>query len=168
MYKKVTSENLNKFYKFTVTTSPEAKTGNYAAKIAVGGAKFYKTLKVETVKPNRLKIKIDFEDEILSNRKPIEGNLAVKWLHGTPAKNIKAEIKAKVSTTNFSFKNYKDFVFSDPSRTFSSEETNIFEGKLDANGLAKINSKLKVGKNAPGMLNVQFLVRAFENGGDFR
>lgn len=167
IYKKVTSENLNNFYKFTVKTTQEAKTGNYSAKISVGGAKFYKTLKVETVKPNRLKIKVDFDDEILSTKNPINGTLEVKWLHGTPAKNLKAEIKAKVTATNFSFKNYKDFVFSDPSRKFSSEEINIFEGKLDANGIAKINKNLKVSKNAPGIINVQFLVRAFENGGDF-
>ncbi|QTE24326.1 alpha-2-macroglobulin family protein [Polaribacter cellanae] len=167
MYRKVTSENINNFYKFKVTTSPEAKTGNYSAKISVGGAKFYKTLKVETVKPNRLKIKIDFDEEILTSKKPINGTLDVKWLHGTPAKNLKAAVKAKISSTNFSFKNYKNYVFSDPSKNFSSEEMNVFEGKLDENGFAKINSKLKVGKNAPGMLNVQFLVRAFENGGDF-
>jgi uncharacterized protein YfaS (alpha-2-macroglobulin family) len=167
IYKKVTSENLHKFYKFTVTTSPEAKTGNYSAKVSVGGAKFYKTLKIETVKANRLKIKVDFEDEILSSSKPIKGTLDVKWLHGTPAKNLKAEVKAKVSASNFSFENYKEYVFLDPSRSFSSEETILFEGKLDENGLAKISNKLTVGKNAPGMLNVQFLVRAFENGGDF-
>ena len=167
IYKKVMSENVNKFYKFTVTTLQDAKTGNYSAKISVGGAKFNKTLKVENVKPNRLKIKIDFEDEILTNKKPINGDLEVKWLHGTPAKNIKTEIKAKISTTNYSFKNYKNYVFSDPSKTFSTEELTVFEGNLDANGFAKIESKLKIGKNAPGMLNVQFLVRAFETGGDF-
>ena len=167
MYKKITAENLNNFYKFPVTTSQEAKTGNYTAKVSVGGAKFYKNLKIETVKPNRLKIKIDFGDEILTSKKPIEGTLDVKWLFGTPAKNLKAEVKAKISTTNYSFEGYNDYVFSDPSRTFSSEETTIFDGKLDENGLAKINSKLTVGENAPGMLNVQFLVRAFENGGDF-
>ena len=167
VYKKVTSENIHNFYKFTVTTSQEAKTGNYTTKISVGGAKFYNTLKIETVKPNRLKIKVDFNDEILTSKKPINGTLDVKWLHGAPAKNLKAEIKAKISPTNFSFKNYKEYVFSDPSRSFSSEEINIFEGKLDANGIAKINNKLAIGKNAPGMLNIQFLVRAFENGGDF-
>ena len=167
VYKKVTSENVNNFYKFTFSTLQEAKTGNYSAKISVGGAKFYKNLKIETVKPNRLKIKIDLGDEILTRKKPINGTLDVKWLHGTPAKNLKAEIKAKISTTNYSFDGYKEYVFSDPSRTFSSEEINVFEGKLDENGLAKINSNLKVGKNAPGILNVQFLVRAFENGGDF-
>ncbi|WP_299062984.1 Ig-like domain-containing alpha-2-macroglobulin family protein [uncultured Polaribacter sp.] len=167
VYKQVTSDNLNNFYTFTVTTSPEAKTGNYSAKISVGGAKFYKTLKVETVKPNRLKIKVDFDDEILTNNIPINGTLDVKWLHGTPAKNLKAEIKAKVSVANSGFKNYKDYIFADPSRDYASEEITVFDGKLDENGLAKVNNKLTVGKNAPGMLNVQFLVRAFENGGDF-
>ncbi|WP_158839434.1 alpha-2-macroglobulin family protein [Polaribacter sp. L3A8] len=167
VYKKVTSENLNNFYKFTFSTVQEAKTGNYNAEISVGGAKFSKSLKIETVKPNRLKIKVDFNDEVLSNNKPINGTLDVKWLHGTPAKNLKAEIKAKVSAANYSFKAYEDYVFTDPSRDFSSEEINVFEGKLDANGMAKINSKLSIGKNAPGMLNVQFLIRAFENGGDF-
>ncbi|MGB1283215.1 MAG: alpha-2-macroglobulin family protein [Polaribacter sp.] len=167
IYKKITSEHLNNFYNFTATTVAEAKTGNYSATVSVGGAKYYKTLKIETVKPNRLKIKVDFKGEVFTSKKPIVGNLDVKWLHGTPAKNLKAEIKAKISSINYRFKNYKDYVFTDPTRTFSSEETNIFEGKLDENGLAKINKKLNVGKNAPGMLNIQFLVRAFENGGDF-
>ena len=167
IYKKVTSENLNNFYRFNVKTRQEAKTGNYSAKISVGGAKFYKNLKVETVKPNRLKIKVDFDDEILTSKKPIKGKLDVKWLHGTPAKNLKAEIKAKVSAINHSFKNYKQYVFSDPARKFKSQEINVFEGKLNVNGIANINSKIKTQKNAPGMLNVQFLVRAFENGGDF-
>lgn len=167
VYKKITSVNLNNFYKFSVTTAQEANTGNYTAKIAVGGAKFYKTLKIETVKPNRLKIKVDFEDEILLSNKPVNGTLDVKWLHGTPAKKLKVEIIAKVSATNFSFKKYEKYVFSDPSRTFSSEEITLFEGKLDENGLVKIGNRLNVGANAPGMLNVQFLVRAFEKGGDF-
>ncbi|SFZ90422.1 hypothetical protein SAMN05428642_101927 [Flaviramulus basaltis] len=167
VYKKVTSDNINNFFKFTVPTSTEDKTGNYNAKVSVGGATFYKGLKIETVKPNRLKIKVDFENEVLTNTEPIKGTLDVKWLHGAPAKNLKAEIKAKFSTSYTSFKNYKDYQFNDPSRQFNTEEINVFEGKVNEEGFAKINNKLEVGKNAPGMLNVQFLVRAFENGGDF-
>ena len=65
------------------------------------------------------------------------------------------------------FDNYKQYTFNDPTRKFQTEEINVFEGKVNEAGLAQINQKLNVGKNAPGMLNVQFLVRAFENGGDF-
>ncbi|MEW4922154.1 MG2 domain-containing protein [Algibacter sp. 2305UL17-15] len=167
VHKKVTADNLNNFYKFTVPTSTEDKTGSYNAKVSVGGATFYKSLKIETVKPNRLKIKIDFENEILSSKAPLKGNLDVKWLHGAPGKNLKAEVKAKFSTAYTAFKNYKNYTFNDPTRKFRTEEINVFEGKVNEEGLAIINKKLSVGKNAPGMLKVQFLVRAFENGGDF-
>ncbi|WP_203257486.1 Ig-like domain-containing alpha-2-macroglobulin family protein [Hyunsoonleella ulvae] len=167
VHKHVTTDNLNNFYKFTVPTSTEDKTGNYNAKISIGGATFNKGLKIETVKPNRLKLKVDFEDEILTNNTPLKGTLDVKWLHGAPGKNLRAEVKAKFSTAYTAFKNYKDYTFNDPTRKFQMEDINVFEGKVNEEGLASINKKLNVGKNAPGMLNVQFLVRAFENGGDF-
>jgi len=167
VYRHVTIDNVNHFYNFTVPTSSDYKTGNYYAKVSVGGATFSKTLKIETVKPNRLKIKIDFEDDILTNNTPLKGDLNVAWLHGAPAKNIKAEVKAKFTTKRTSFDGYKNYVFNDPTRNFTSEETIVFDGKVDAKGKTKINSKLNIGKNAPGMLNAQFLVRAFENGGDF-
>ncbi|WNH08778.1 alpha-2-macroglobulin family protein [Thalassobellus suaedae] len=167
VYKDVTTDNLDNFYKFTVPTSTENKTGNYSAKVSVGGATFYKGLKIEAVKPNRLKIKIDFENDILTSTEPLKGTLDVKWLHGAPGKNLKAEVKAKFSNSYTSFKNYKDYTFNDPTRQFNTEEINVFEGKVNEAGTANINKKLEVGKNAPGMLNVQFLVRAFENGGDF-
>ncbi|MDG1714405.1 MG2 domain-containing protein [Lacinutrix sp.] len=166
-YKKITSENVNDFYTFTVPTSTENKTGNWNAKVSVGGATFYKSLKIETVKPNRLKIKVDFKDEVLSGSEALNGTLNVNWLHGAPAKNVKTEIKAKFSNAYTPFKNYKDYTFKDPSRSFSQEELNVFEGNVNEEGFAEINNKLSVGQNAPGMLNVQFLVRAFENGGDF-
>jgi uncharacterized protein YfaS (alpha-2-macroglobulin family) len=167
VYRKVSIDNINNFYDFTVPTSPDYKTGNYNAKVSVGGASFSKGLKIETVKPNRLKIKIDFKDEVLTNNKPLQGDLKVTWLHGAPAKNLKAEIKAKFTTAYTSFKGYKNYTFSDPTKNFSTEETNVFEGYLDADGNAKVDTELNIGKNAPGMLTAQFLVRAFENGGDF-
>ncbi|MDN3665146.1 alpha-2-macroglobulin [Algibacter miyuki] len=167
VYKKVTTDELNNVFKFTVPTSQEDKTGDYNAKVSVGGATFYKSLSIETVKPNRLKIKVDFENEILTNNTPLKGMLDVKWLHGAPGKNLKAEIKAKFSTAHTAFENFKQYTFNDPTRVFQTEEAIVFDGKVNEEGLAEINNKLAVGKNAPGMLNVQFLVRAFENGGDF-
>jgi len=167
VYKNVTTDNLNNVFKFTVPTAQEDKTGQYNAKVSVGGATFYKGLKIETVKPNRLKIKVEFEDDILTSNTPLKGTLDVKWLHGAVGKNLKTEIKAKFSTAYTAFENYKQYTFNDPTRNFQTEETIIFDGKVDENGLATINNKLAIGKNAPGMLNAQFLVRAFENGGDF-
>lgn len=167
VHKAINTVNGSNFYNFTVPTSTEDKTGNYSAKVSVGGASFYEPLKIETVKPNRLKLKIDFEDEILSGSAPLKGTLDVKWLHGAPAKNLKTDIKVKFSPAYTSFKNYKDYDFTDPVKTFASEELTVFEGNVNEEGVATINTNLKIDQNAPGMLNAQFLVRAFENGGDF-
>jgi len=167
VYRSVTVDNLNHFYHFAVPTSADYKTGNYNAKVSVGGATFNKNLKIETVKPNRLKIKVDFKDDVLKQKTPINGNIEVAWLHGAPAKNIKTEITAKFTKSYKGFSNYKNYTFSDPTRYFNVEETKVFDGTLDSEGKAKVNTQLSIGQNAPGMLNVQFLVRAFEKGGDF-
>ena len=167
VHRTVTIDNVNHFYDFVVPTSSNYKTGNYNAKVSVGGATFTKSLKIETVKPNRLKIKVGFDDKVLQHKKPVDGNLEVAWLHGSPAKNIKAEITAKFTTNNKGFPKYEDFIFSDPTRHFNIEEAKVFDGRLDENGKARINTELNIGKNAPGILNAQFLVRAFEKGGDF-
>ena len=166
-HKLVTTEGVNGFYKFTVVTDENAATGNWSAKISVGGATFHKRIKVETVKPNRLKIAIDFDDEILKANTPINGKLNVKWLHGADGKNLKAEVKAKFTSTSTAFKKYPKYVFSDPTRSFTPEEVTIFDGRLDGEGNAILSKKLSFNNEAPGMLKASFLTRAFENGGDF-
>jgi uncharacterized protein YfaS (alpha-2-macroglobulin family) len=167
VYRRVSIDNINNFYDFKVPTSADYKTGNYNAKVSVGGAQFSKSLKIETVKPNRLKINIDFKEDVLKIKESLQGDLNVAWLHGAPAKNLKAEVKAKFTSSTTRFKGYNNYVFNDPTKTFNTEEFNVFEGNLDADGQVKIESDLNVGDNAPGMLNAQFLVRAFENGGDY-
>ena len=166
-HKLVTTEGVNGFYKFTVVTDENSATGNWNAKVSVGGATFHKRIKVETVKPNRLKIAIDFDDEILKANTPINGKLNVKWLHGADGKNLKAEVKAKFTSTSTAFKKYPKYVFSDPTRTFTPEEVTIFDGRLDGEGNATLSKKLSFNNEAPGMLKASFLTRAFENGGDF-
>ncbi|KAB8155670.1 hypothetical protein EZY14_000235 [Kordia sp. TARA_039_SRF] len=167
VYKNIQTQGVNNFYKFTVATDREAPTGNWEANVSVGGVNFYKTLKVETVKPNRLKINIDFEDEILANSRPIEGTLKANWLHGAPAKNLKAEVNVRLTSTKTSFKKYPNYEFNDPTRRFNAEEFVMFKGQLNEEGVVDISKKINVEKQAPGMLRASFLTRVFENGGDF-
>ncbi len=167
VYQNVSKNGLNNFYNFNIPTKPEDKTGRWNATITVGGATFHKALKVETIKPNRLKIKLDFEQNVLSNNTPLNSKLQVNWLHGAAAKHIKTEVKAKITTNSNGFKNYPKYSFTDPTRKFKTEDLTIFEGETNAEGSAYITKTLNIGKNAPGLLNVSFLTRAFENGGDF-
>ena len=56
--KQIKTENTGVIYAFPTKTSSEARTGNYHATVTVGNAKFNRNIKVETVKPNRLKMKL--------------------------------------------------------------------------------------------------------------
>ncbi|MBI5916860.1 MAG: hypothetical protein HY842_15915 [Bacteroidetes bacterium] len=169
-YKTVTTKNTQNLYALPVATSTDAPTGNWMATVKAGGASFTKTIKVETVKPNRLKIELDFGKEELSARdEPVKGKIKVNWLHGAVGKNLKTVVEAEVSEVNTEFKKFPDYEFDDPARRlYSSEPVVIFDGKTDGNGVANFSSTLVAdAKTAPGKLNVNLRARAFEKGGDF-
>lgn len=163
-----TSEHTEHIYSFSTKTDPDARTGNWRAKIQIGGATFTKTIKVETIKPNRLKINVDFGKDELSatDGKELKGKLQVNWLHGAPAKNLKTIVEADVSSTNTTFQKFPEFEFDDPARRLKSEPQVIFEEKLDKDGAADISASIE-SKEAPGKLKANFKTRAFEEGGDF-
>ena len=163
----IKTSSLNGFYDFRTATSKDAPTGNWRTKIKLGSSVFEKTLKIEAIKPNRLKIDLDFHKPFLSNNKKSKGDLEVKWLHGAIAGNLKADVELKLTKGSTAFKQFKDYTFDDPSKEFTSEEKIIFDGKLDANGKAIVQPDFQVQKNAPGMLKAHFKIRAFEKGGDF-
>ncbi|CAG0991631.1 Alpha-2-macroglobulin [Flavobacteriales bacterium] len=164
----VKTSGLNGVYDFRTATEEDAPTGNWSAKIKVGGTTFQKTLKIETIKPNRLKININFGTEVLSaSNSTLKGNMQVNWLHGAVAKNLKTQINASLSTTKTTFKKYEDYNFDDPTKSFYSEEFSLFEGKIDAEGKASFSSNMGTQESAPGMLKANFITRVFEEGGDF-
>lgn len=166
-HREVTTEGLNNFYRFTIPTSENATTGNWTAKVNVGGAVFTKRIKIETIKPNRLKIKAGFDTEIITSADPVKGGLEVTWLHGAIAKNLKTDINVKFNQQKTSFKVFPDYTFDDPARRFSSEELTVFNGRIDNDGKATFNFDPQLDKKAPGMLKASFITKVYENGGDF-
>ena len=166
-YQTIQRTNELNHYSFVVPTSAEAPTGNWEAMISVGGAKFYKSIKIETIKPNRLKIKNNFSRKTLSSSYPNTSNLEVTWLHGAIAKNLNVEMQAKFSQQTTTFKGYEKFSFDDLVRKFSTEEINVFSGKLNENGKATVNIEPKLQGQAPGMLRASFITKVYEEGGDF-
>ena len=167
VHREIRTNGLNNFYQFNFNTDENAPTGNWLAKVSVGGASFSKTLKIETIKPNRLKIKTEFDGNILNGTRPITGDMEVKWLHGAIAKNLKADITAKFNTTTTKFDKFPGYVFDDPTRNFSVEDQVVFDGKVDAEGRAGFSMNPQFKSQAPGMLNAAFVTKVYENGGDF-
>ena len=166
--KLVRTTGMNGFYSFKTYTEPDAPTGNWSARINVGGTTFTQWLRIETVKPNRIKINIDFGTDKLSVTKPdIRGSVSAKWLHGAPARNLRAEINVTLTQIQTSFPGYSDYQFDDPARSFSSEEMTIFKDYLDQEGKATFSTDISVSTASPGMLRAHFITRVFEESGEF-
>lgn len=157
-----------KLFVFRDKTAEDAITGKYTLHADLGGIKFTKPIRIETIKPNRLKINMNFPQRFISHEnKRAEGTLSVKWLHGTPASEIKADIEMSLSEAKTSFKTYGNYTFTDPTRNWQSDAKVIFDGKLDKQGTAKINAKITNYSQAPGFLLARFNIRAFEQSGEF-
>ncbi len=166
-HREVQTTSLNNLYRFTVVTDENAPTGNWNAKVSVGGASFTERIRIETIKPNRLKIKTSFNSEILSGEQDAQGKIEVSWLHGAIAKGLKAGITARFSPKTTTFAKYPGYVFDDPSRLISSEDQVVFDGTIDEAGQAIFNVKPQFSEKAPGMLQAAIMTKVYENGGDF-
>jgi alpha-2-macroglobulin len=152
---------------FISKTPADAVTGNYTAQFRIGGAIFTKRIRIETVKPNRLKINLNFQGDILGGTNPVsKGTLNVKWLNGSIAKNLQASVEYILKRTKTEFEKYGQYEFDDPISEFHSETVNIFKDAVDANGNATVEFEPGKDINAPGMLNAVFTAKASEPGGD--
>jgi uncharacterized protein YfaS (alpha-2-macroglobulin family) len=164
----VKSTGLNGFYSMALPTAQEVSTGNWNLKVKAGGISFEKVLKIETVKPNRLKINLTFPVSKLSeSTRDITGDLTAVWLQGATARNMKVKIDVLMTKEPTSFARYDSYEFTDNSKRFSPEEETLFEGTTDENGKASIPAHFQAENSAPGMLRANFTVRVFEKGGDF-
>lgn len=164
----VRSTSVNGFYNFATATSSDAPTGNWLGRAKVGGAEFSQPIKIETVKPNRLKINLDFGvDKLRAGDGQVSGNLQVNWLHGAPGKGLRAVFEVTLTKGVTKFPKYDEYVFDDPSRTFESETQEVFDGYTDDEGKAQVNASLTLSGEAPGALNAVFRGKAFEESGNF-
>ena len=152
---------------FTTKTSAEAVTGNYQATFKIGGATFTKRVRVETVKPNRLKINLTFPGELLGGQtRGATGTLNVKWLNGMEAKNLKTTVDYILKHSLTQFEKYGQYIFDDPISEFYSETVNTFNNTIDENGNATIRFDPGSDLKAPGMLTAVFTTKVQETGGD--
>ena len=166
-YREIKTDGLNNFYAFKIPTNEDDYTGNWNATVSVGGATFTKRVKIETIKPNRLKIKAKLNKDVMTADDYVDGSLEVTWLHGAIAKNLKADINLKLLQKNTEFKAFPGFEFNDPTRKFSKEEQQIFDGTINAEGKASFTFKPNLENAAPGLLKASFITKVYENGGDF-
>ncbi|MFP4342297.1 MAG: alpha-2-macroglobulin family protein [Cyclobacteriaceae bacterium] len=164
----VKNKSVGGIYNFSTATSADAPTGNWTARVSVGGASFSKQLRIETVRPNRLKIDLDFRtDRFTARNTTPAGQLRVAWLSGATARGLRAEYELLLSRGTSSFEDFSAYTFEDKAREFSSDRRQIFDGQISQEGKAEIEADLSLAQEVPGVLNATFIGKVYEEGGNF-
>lgn len=154
-------------YAFDFVTEADAPTGAWNVKAQVGGVSFSKRLRIESIKPNRLKIALSMPEKTLLRGEPMDARLHVEWLQGAIARNLKYDIQGTFIATPTTFEGYKGFYFDDPSRVFNTEESKLISGVTNERGDATVQARFELGSTAPGMLLANLVTRVYEESGDF-
>lgn len=153
------------FYRFDLSTAPEAPTGNYTAIAKVADNYFDTVLKVENILPNRLKLTLALPEVLQKAPAPL--TLSSQWLSGASAEGLKADVEMKLSATKTEFDGLQGFVFDDVRRSFNPQKAMIWQGKLGPDGTAPFTLKPEINTASPGALKALFILRVFEPSGQF-
>jgi len=156
------------FYAFKLKTAENDPTGKWLVKAHLGGSTFTKSLTIETVRPNRLKVELDFTTEALHGYEPLPtATLFSQWLHGASASNLKTDVSVRFREKTTQFTQFADYRFDDPARKLDSSDQKLLEGRLDEQGKLSFDKNFKPKSLPAGMLSAWFTTRVFEQGGAF-
>ncbi len=164
----VRTDGVGGIYNFSTATAADALTGNWLAKVQVGGADFTQTVRIETIKPNRLRADLDLGVSRLTSRNQrVTADLSVEWLNGATARNLRAQYDLLLTPRSTTFTRFPNYVFDDPAVEFVRERREVFDGRINSDGEASFRVDLSTEGPVPGMLNATFIGKIFEEGGNF-
>ncbi|MBO4818303.1 MAG: alpha-2-macroglobulin [Bacteroidales bacterium] len=154
------------FYAFAIPTAADAPTGVWNAYLKIGGSTFHKALRVETIKPNRLKINTNFSSKVLSAGERSVVSISSSWLTGPAAAGLQASSEMTLTPSAHKFKGFENYIFKDPTSSFTKSEEKILNARLDGQGNASANVLMPKASGAPGMLTASIMTTVTEPGGD--
>ncbi|MCL1821833.1 MAG: MG2 domain-containing protein [Prolixibacteraceae bacterium] len=164
--RQVATSSENGFYHFPVSTHPDDPTGNWTAEVQVGGATFSNRIKIETVKPNRLKIDLKLP-EIIKHSERQTATLTSGWLHGAPSPYLETQVEVELFSMKTVFKGYEKFTFDNPTVAYYPSKITIFDSRLDEKSRADIPLDFEIEENVDGKMRAWFTTRVYETGGEF-
>jgi len=169
LVKKLTARKTqSSIYPYWFKTEADDPTGNWQAVVKIGNLEFRRSLSVETIKPNRLKIELNLSDSMLHSGLGTPASLQAKWLTGAPASGAQADITATLRPMKTSFKTYPQYDFSRPwTEEYTTDGFRLFEGTLDSEGKASFDVQLTHNEEAGGLLRVEMTTKVAESGGGF-
>lgn len=154
------------FYHFQFNTSENDMTGNWTIEANTGNKTFTQLLKIETVVPNRLKIKFESQkDELSYLDESLNFKIKSNYLFGNPASNLDSEIEGTLKSIDKTFKNYPDYSFVNEGIDFKIVTEKIKTEKLDNNGEKFVNWSLPDLSKAPSQIQATIDTKVIEKGG---
>lgn len=169
--RKVVGRGTHALFNWDIPTEKDWPTGTYKAELVIGGKVYSKLLPIETIQPNRLDVMLGSQGDVLKveSDNTTTFDLRANWLTGPAAKDLKYEIKGKLTKWSNAFEDgWSDYNFFDAQRTTGSLSSGVLvSGNLSAEGHA--NPKVDLGylKDEPGPLLFQSYTRVYEPSGRF-
>lgn len=166
LYEKHTStQGMNGMYVFQTSTEESVPTGLWTARFKVGNQTFHHPVRIETIKPNRLKMNIIAPDIICAGKQSDLG-IDSRWLSGPVASNLSARLEMELSVDHSPFDGYEGFTFRNPLIDYKLTNKVIADGYTDINGRLRSMCVLDSDINTPGILNANLIAKVNEPGGD--
>lgn len=165
VYQRNLSDNLMGLYSMKIPTADNDITGSYIVSVQAGLLEFQKTLQIETIKPNNIKVNWSIADKLDMNDlgKPLELN--AEWLLGYPAAGLKASVALNYRAAPPVFPEFREFSFVSPEAQMPSGEIELHSGVLDEKGKLSIPGiELPNALNA-GNLNAKLITKVTEASG---
>lgn len=164
----IASRSVDGFYNFALATDKDAPTGVWNAEVKIGSLRFNKSIRIETIMPNRLKIALNFgNNPFIQGSRQNTIRLHANWLTGAVAKNLAVKMNVALTAAETEFPKFKNYDFDDNTKRFEAQNVSLYDGKVDEQGDAAIALNMDPASYAPGMLKAAFNTQVFEPGGAF-
>ncbi len=165
------------FFDYNYLTQATSQTGRYQVSLhlvrdnkrrgrQIGNANF----KVEEFQPDTMKIEsklVGVSDKGWSTEMSLEADVTLNNLFGVPAQDRKMNGRMIIDPSNFSFKKYADYTFTDPNSGSDNQTLSVNEvleqQQTDADGKSKFSLDLQRFKE--GTYQLRFIAEGFDQAG---
>lgn len=155
-------------YPFYFNTLPSDPTGMWRVTAKSGGATFFQSVQIETIKPNRVAIQLTIDKEAREEGSvPVKGFIKANWLFGPPAAGLKTKTILNITNQTTRFSTAPDYSFVNPMRNPEFQPQTIVDKPLDNKGEVNFDVPLNFPSPPPAMLNLNFKTIVIETNGEF-
>lgn len=164
--RKVLTRNEADHYLAHFPTQTDDETGSWRLKVLAGSRVFTKSLSVETIKPNRLKINIDAPETVFTDKKSYF-DIHAEWMHGAPVANLKYTVEGTAAKMKLKFDQWPAYQFSHQENQFSTSPEMYHQSRLNSQGSDEIPIYKPRSNSPPAKVSLSYFIKVFEPNGSF-